>query len=153
MYVKHLTLREISDVLGVSESRVCQIHGTLKRRLREILDADVALFSESPDSAAGGDQGDPLAMLADAAQQRRVGVRPLEQPVQVVLPGEADAAVGLDRRGVTWRPASAAAALASDAAKGSRSGSAPAAHAAKYVAERAPSVSSSIWAQRCETAW
>src|SRR4029078_13288536 len=26
LYVKNLTLREIGDILGVSESRVCQIH-------------------------------------------------------------------------------------------------------------------------------
>ena len=28
LYVKNLTLREIGEVLGVSESRVCQIHGS-----------------------------------------------------------------------------------------------------------------------------
>jgi RNA polymerase sigma factor for flagellar operon FliA len=44
LYVKHLTLAEIGEVLGVSESRVCQIHGGLKRSLRQALDADVALF-------------------------------------------------------------------------------------------------------------
>jgi RNA polymerase sigma factor for flagellar operon FliA len=44
LYVKHLTLAEIGEVLGVSESRVCQIHGGLKRSLRQALDPDVALF-------------------------------------------------------------------------------------------------------------
>ncbi len=37
LYVKNLTLREVGEVLGVSESRVCQIHGELKRRLRTAL--------------------------------------------------------------------------------------------------------------------
>lgn len=46
LYVKNLTLREIGGVLGVSESRVCQIHGQLKRMLREELSADSVLFSE-----------------------------------------------------------------------------------------------------------
>jgi RNA polymerase sigma factor for flagellar operon FliA len=46
LYVKNLTLREIGEILGVSESRVCQIHGQMKRQLREQLDADAVLFSE-----------------------------------------------------------------------------------------------------------
>jgi RNA polymerase sigma factor for flagellar operon FliA len=40
LYVKNLTLAEIGDVLGVSESRVCQIHGEMKKKLRKALDAD-----------------------------------------------------------------------------------------------------------------
>jgi RNA polymerase sigma factor for flagellar operon FliA len=46
LYVKNLTLREIGGILGVSESRVCQIHGHLKKLLKEQLSADAALFSE-----------------------------------------------------------------------------------------------------------
>jgi RNA polymerase sigma factor for flagellar operon FliA len=46
LYVKELTLREIGDVLGVSESRVCQIHTELKRSLRTSLSEDEALFRE-----------------------------------------------------------------------------------------------------------
>jgi RNA polymerase sigma factor for flagellar operon FliA len=46
MYVKNMTLREIGQILGVSESRVCQIHGQLKHRLREALRRDVDLFQE-----------------------------------------------------------------------------------------------------------
>jgi len=46
LYVKNLTLREIGEILGVSESRVCQIHGQLKRMLRDALADDAALFSE-----------------------------------------------------------------------------------------------------------
>ena len=44
LYVKNLTLREIGEILGVSESRVCQIHSQLKRTLRTALDADEQLF-------------------------------------------------------------------------------------------------------------
>jgi RNA polymerase sigma factor for flagellar operon FliA len=44
LYVKNLTLREIGDVLGVSESRVCQIHGELKRTLRTALDSHAELI-------------------------------------------------------------------------------------------------------------
>ena len=44
LYVKHLTLAEIGEVLGVSESRVCQIHGQTKKKLRTALDDDAALF-------------------------------------------------------------------------------------------------------------
>jgi RNA polymerase sigma factor for flagellar operon FliA len=46
LYVKNLTLREIGDVLGVSESRVCQIHGELKRSLRKALRQDEALLCD-----------------------------------------------------------------------------------------------------------
>jgi RNA polymerase sigma factor FliA len=45
LYVKNLTLREVGDVLGVSESRVCQIHSQLKRTLRRRLAADAQLFA------------------------------------------------------------------------------------------------------------
>jgi RNA polymerase sigma factor FliA len=44
LYVKNLTLREIGEVLEVSESRVSQIHSQLKSRIRERLRNDVALF-------------------------------------------------------------------------------------------------------------
>jgi RNA polymerase sigma factor for flagellar operon FliA len=45
LYVKNLTLREIGDILGVSESRVCQIHSQLKRTLKQQLSDDAQLFS------------------------------------------------------------------------------------------------------------
>jgi RNA polymerase sigma factor for flagellar operon FliA len=46
LYVKNLTLREIGEVLGVSESRVCQIHGELKKTLRRALADDAELLRE-----------------------------------------------------------------------------------------------------------
>jgi RNA polymerase sigma factor for flagellar operon FliA len=46
LYVQNLTLREIGEVLEVSESRVSQIHSQLKRRIRERLEQDTALFGE-----------------------------------------------------------------------------------------------------------
>jgi len=46
LYVKNLTLREIGDILGVSESRVCQIHSQLKKTLKEQLAEDAMLFAE-----------------------------------------------------------------------------------------------------------
>jgi len=45
LYVKHLTLAEIGEILGVSESRICQIHGGLKKTLREVLADDADLFA------------------------------------------------------------------------------------------------------------
>src|ERR671930_1105189 len=45
LYVKNLTLREIGEILGVSESRVCQIHSQLKRTLKQQLAGESALFS------------------------------------------------------------------------------------------------------------
>ena len=45
LYVKNLTLREIGDILGVSESRVCQIHSQLKRTLKQQLSSESLLFS------------------------------------------------------------------------------------------------------------
>jgi RNA polymerase sigma factor for flagellar operon FliA len=45
LYVKNLTLREIGEILGVSESRVCQIHSQLKRTLKAELAEDALLFS------------------------------------------------------------------------------------------------------------
>ena len=47
LYVQNLSLREIARVLQVSESRVCQIHSQLKRRVRERLTHDLALFSSA----------------------------------------------------------------------------------------------------------
>ena len=44
LYVKNLTLAEIGEVMGVSESRICQIHGQTKKKLRHALDQDAALF-------------------------------------------------------------------------------------------------------------
>jgi RNA polymerase sigma factor FliA len=44
LYVEELTLREIGEVVGVSESRVCQIHQQLQRTLRARLAADEPLF-------------------------------------------------------------------------------------------------------------
>ena len=44
LYVKNLTLREIGDILAVSESRVCQIHSELKRKLRVALKDESSLF-------------------------------------------------------------------------------------------------------------
>ena len=44
LYVKNLTLAEIGNILGVSESRVCQIHGQMKKNLRKQLSEDEALF-------------------------------------------------------------------------------------------------------------
>jgi RNA polymerase sigma factor for flagellar operon FliA len=45
LYVKNLTLREIGDILGVSESRVCQIHAQLKKTLKRQLSGEALLFS------------------------------------------------------------------------------------------------------------
>ena len=45
LYVKNLTLREIGEILGVSESRICQIHAGLKRTLKKQLADDTVLFS------------------------------------------------------------------------------------------------------------
>jgi RNA polymerase sigma factor FliA len=46
LYVQNLTLREIGEVLEVSESRVSQIHSQLKKRIREGLTNDSGLFGE-----------------------------------------------------------------------------------------------------------
>jgi RNA polymerase sigma factor for flagellar operon FliA len=46
LHVSNLTLRETGEILGVSESRVCQIHRKLKRGLRERLREDETLFLE-----------------------------------------------------------------------------------------------------------
>jgi RNA polymerase sigma factor FliA len=45
LYTQGRTLSEIGEVIGVSESRVCQIHGELKKRLRSSLRRDVELFT------------------------------------------------------------------------------------------------------------
>ncbi len=44
LYVKGMTLAEIGTILGVSESRVCQIHTQLKKRLRASLNDDAAMM-------------------------------------------------------------------------------------------------------------
>jgi RNA polymerase sigma factor for flagellar operon FliA len=45
LYTQGRTLSEIGEVIGVSESRVCQIHGELKKRLCSSLRRDAELFS------------------------------------------------------------------------------------------------------------
>jgi len=45
LYVYNLTLREIGEILGVTESRVCQIHAQILRTLRAQLASDEPLFS------------------------------------------------------------------------------------------------------------
>jgi RNA polymerase sigma factor for flagellar operon FliA len=45
LYVEGWTLRDIGARLGVSESRVSQIHSELRRRLRERLSSDLSLFT------------------------------------------------------------------------------------------------------------
>ena len=37
-YEEELTLKEIGDILKVTESRVCQIHGEMIRRIRKKLE-------------------------------------------------------------------------------------------------------------------
>lgn len=37
LYVDEMTLREVGELLGVTESRVCQIHSQLRKHLRELL--------------------------------------------------------------------------------------------------------------------
>jgi RNA polymerase sigma factor for flagellar operon FliA len=45
LYVDQLTLREIGEVIGVTESRVSQIHAELRRKLRLALAADSELLA------------------------------------------------------------------------------------------------------------
>ena len=45
LYVYNLTLREIGEILGVTESRVCQLHGQILRTLRARLADDEQLFA------------------------------------------------------------------------------------------------------------
>jgi RNA polymerase sigma factor for flagellar operon FliA len=46
LYVNSFTLREVGDVLGVTESRVCQIHSQLKRTLRTQLAGEASIFAD-----------------------------------------------------------------------------------------------------------
>lgn len=46
LYVKELTLREIGERMGVSESRISQIHSRLRSRLYEQLSGELSLFAE-----------------------------------------------------------------------------------------------------------
>lgn len=46
LYVHDFTLREIGEVIGVTESRVCQIHGELRRRLHTMLLADDYAYTD-----------------------------------------------------------------------------------------------------------
>jgi RNA polymerase sigma factor for flagellar operon FliA len=45
LYVYNLTLREIGEILGVTESRVCQLHAQILKTLRAHLAADEQLFT------------------------------------------------------------------------------------------------------------
>jgi RNA polymerase sigma factor FliA len=46
LYVKQLTLREVGEILGVSESRVSQLHTAMRKRLRHELAAHAGLLSD-----------------------------------------------------------------------------------------------------------
>ncbi|MGD0455752.1 MAG: sigma-70 family RNA polymerase sigma factor, partial [Solirubrobacteraceae bacterium] len=46
LYVEERTLREAGERLGVTESRISQIHTQLRRRLYEQLSGELALFTE-----------------------------------------------------------------------------------------------------------
>ena len=50
-------------------------------------------------NSAGNQGGEAAVVLAARAEECGVQLGPLEEPVDVGLPGEADATVGLDRRG------------------------------------------------------
>ena len=99
--------------------------------------------------------GDLLAVPARVAA--RVGVRlgALEEEVQVVLPGEADAAVDLQRRAGRRRRAGVGRvglrAVGGEPARPRDRGRAP--RPPSSATARAPSTSRSICAQACETAW
>jgi RNA polymerase sigma factor for flagellar operon FliA len=45
LYVQDRTLREIGEHLGVTESRVCQIHSQIRRRLYEQLSGELPMFT------------------------------------------------------------------------------------------------------------
>jgi RNA polymerase sigma factor for flagellar operon FliA len=45
LYVYNLTLREIGEILGVTESRICQLHAQILKTLRTQLKSDEQLFS------------------------------------------------------------------------------------------------------------
>jgi RNA polymerase sigma factor for flagellar operon FliA len=45
LYVYNLTLREIGEILGVTESRVCQLHAQILKTLRARLSEDEQLFA------------------------------------------------------------------------------------------------------------
>ena len=46
LYVEERTLRDVGERLGVSESRISQIHTQLRRRLYEQLSSELVLFNE-----------------------------------------------------------------------------------------------------------
>ena len=85
--------------------------------------------SRRPRRSAGGsgsnacEVGHAVAMPPRVAERVGVGLRPLEQELQVVLPGEADAAVDLHAAIGYARAHPSAYALASDAARARRPGS------------------------------
>ncbi len=70
LYLHNLTLREIGEALGVTESRVCQIHSQLRRRLRELLESDEQLFSEVAVDGVGVQPVSPGERLRDRAVER-----------------------------------------------------------------------------------
>jgi RNA polymerase sigma factor for flagellar operon FliA len=45
LYVYNMTLREIGQILGITESRVCQLHAQILKTLRSRLAADEQLFN------------------------------------------------------------------------------------------------------------
>jgi RNA polymerase sigma factor for flagellar operon FliA len=47
LYVYNLTLREIGEILGVTESRICQIHAQVLRKLRTKLEVHEQLFVDA----------------------------------------------------------------------------------------------------------
>ena len=47
LHVQDMTLREVGERIGVSESHVCQISGQLRRQVRESLADHQGLYAEA----------------------------------------------------------------------------------------------------------
>lgn len=102
-----------------------------------------------PGRGGGPEESGPprrvVAQPVDRAEEQFVARSPLEIPVRLVLPGEADAAVQLD--GLTGGDPGRLQGL------GEREGPASGSRAAWYAAERAASTRTYRSARRCLTAW
>ena len=109
LYVKHLTLQEVCHVIGVTESRVSQIHSGVRKKLRErMTGTKTRCCSWTRDLRQAPLEERALDRVRRRARARAVGGGGLvaaAEPAQQVGAGGVEEVVAVERVGAARRSA------------------------------------------------